>query len=493
MLKVLSTSMMREADQYTIDNLTTLEDLIMKAGRAVFQSHKFMGKTLIIIGKGNNGGDGLALANILKDEGHDVEILQLFKLSSPILLALLSTAIEKHIPVFEYSDDFNFIGYDTFVDAIFGIGFKGEINEPVKSVINKINSLETFTISIDINTGLDADTGKTNLAVLSDLTVALGYLKPGHFLNDAKDYIYSLACNNIGIPYEKETYYLYTGDDLKQIFKKRKYNSNKSTYGYVGIFGGSYKYSGSIKLSSLGEAALRLGCGVTRIIAPQSIADSILPYILESTLYPIESDELGNFVFNEGEIEEATKGLSALAFGMGISDTLDNIKILEYILNNYDKKLLIDADGINTLAKLDLELINNSYASIVLTPHVKEFSRLINVSVGDILLDPIKYAKEFTLKYKCTLLLKGTTTIVSNRGKIYLISTGSPALSKGGSGDILSGVIVGIMGYNNSIDSTLAGAFLFGLAGDILNKKYGSYTSIPRDVIEVLKELLKNY
>ena len=349
MLKILTKEMMKDADSYTTSHVTTEIELILKAGKAVFSSYSFPGKTLIIIGKGNNGGDGLALAKYLKEDSKDVSILQLFKIEKEVLLNLLNECIELHIPVYEYNESFSFYGYDTFVDAIFGIGFRGDLEGIVRDVVLKINSFNSYTISIDINTGLDANSGKTNLAVKSDLTMAIGYLKPGHFLNDAKDYILKLVAVNIGIPYNKECYYLYTDRDLRKVFVERKINSHKGSFGYVGLMGGSIKYSGSIKLSNLALLSLIMGAGVSRLIVPSDISDSILPYLLESTLYPIESNSSGGFAFDLDSIESAIKGLDALSFGMGIGESKENTEILEYLLKNFKGKLLLDADGLNTL------------------------------------------------------------------------------------------------------------------------------------------------
>jgi len=493
MLKVLSNEMTRESEKDIISLGTTEEELINKAGRAVFSCYNFKGRTLIIIGKGNNGGDGLALAKLLKQNGKDVTILQIFNIEKPLILNMLTDCILSSIPVYKYDNSFKLYGYDTIVDAIFGVGFRDKLESPVKELIEEINKLTTYKISIDINSGLNSDNGKTELAFISDLTVSIGYIKPGCLLNDSKDYIKELKVVNIGIPYNKETYQMFLENDLENVFIERKNNSNKSTYGYVGVMGGSYKYSGAIKLSNLSLVSLSMGCGITRVIAPDSISDSILPFLLESTMYPLPSNEYGEFKYDINRIKDSIKGLKALAFGMGIGISNDNELILEYLLNNFENNLLIDADGLNILSRMNLEILNNSKSNIVLTPHVLEFSRLINVDKEEILNNPIKYAKEFTLKYNVVLVLKGTTTIISKNGKIYFVSTGCVTLSKGGSGDMLSGVIAGIMGYSSSLDASLAGSYVFGLAGDIARIKYGSYSVLSRDIINILKEIMKKY
>ena len=467
------------------------EEIIFAAAKAIFEYAKIDSKTIVVIGKSIESLIALSFARFLKSKNVDVSIMQLEPLDEVELITSISLCIDMNIPVYEYDKDFNYNEYKNVVESIY---HKDEImDDVIIETINKINKSNLYVISIDINSGLNINNGIANNAIISNLTVCIGYAKTGNFLNDAKDYFHELGVINLKESYDKDTYYAIEKSDLKQIFKTRLYNSHKGSYGYIGVMGGSYKYSGSIKLSNLALSSLIVGGGVSRVIAPTDIVDSVMPYLLESTIYPIDSNDQGGFKYDESQIESAINGLSSLAFGMGIGDSIDNKLVLEYLLNNYERKLLIDADGLNTLSKMDLELINKSKASICLTPHVKEFSRLINVSVDEILNDPIKYVVDFTKKYKCVLVLKGTSTIISYRDKVYLECVGSSALSKGGSGDILSGIIAGIMGYTSVIDAAIAGCYLLGEAGSIASERYGDYATLPRDIISILKEIMKEY
>ena len=490
MIKLLSKEMDTLYINKVIEEAKNNEEILYNASLAIFKYVKMDSKTLVVVGDNKISIFALAYAKALKNKGVDVSILQISSISNEDLISYLSTCIDMYIPIYEYSSDFNFNGYINIVESI----FHGDLmDETSKEVINRINSLSSYVLSMDLNSGIDIENGKADIAIISDITIALGYVKLGHFLNDAKDFIHELVAISLDIDYTDDTYFAIEKDDLKTIFKKRLYNSHKGTYGYIGVMGGSYKYSGSIKLSNLALSSLIVGGGVSRVIAPTDISDSIMPYLLESTLYPIESNNKGGFIFDVNQIEESIKGLSSLAFGMGIGESEDNEYILEYLLKNYKGKLLIDADGINTLSRMNLDLINESLSSIVLTPHVKEFSRLININVEEILDDPAKYASSFTKKYKCVLVLKGTSTIVSSRGRIYLVHVGSPALSKGGSGDILSGIIAGIMGYTSALDSAISGCYILGEAGVIASNRYGDYATLPRDIISIIKEIMKEY
>ena len=491
MEKILSVEMMQEADKYTIKNLISQKDLILRVGKEIEKNFIFdHNKILIVVGKGNNGGDGLALAIALLDVDCCFDIYFVYEDNANILKELLNDypKLKEHIV-----KSLDAIGkYDIIVDAIFGIGFNGSIDDKISNLFDTINQAHKFTISIDIPSGLNANNGKATIAIKSSLTFAIAYYKPGHFLNDAKDYIERLNCLDVGIKSLSTGYNLYEAN-LDKEFSKRKQNSHKGSFGYVAIMGGSKYYSGSVKLANVALSSLIVGSGVSRLIIPECIEKMVGKYVLEATLFPLKSDN-NSFVYEKEGLQKAIDKIDALAFGMGISDNyVENSKILTYILNNYAGKLLIDADGLNTLSKMDLNLLNNSKASIVLTPHMKEFSRLINVDVDLIIQNPIYYVKEFSKKYNVVLLLKGTSSIVAYQEQIYIIKEGSVCLSKGGSGDILSGIICGILGYKDFLEATLVGTYLFGRIGTINQKSNGVYGNLPRDTLKTLKNIMKKY
>ncbi len=359
------------------------------------------------------------------------------------------------------------------------------------NVINRINNSKAYVISVDINSGLNGNNGLGDYVIKSDLTVSIGSYKYGHFLNKAMDYIKKLVNIDIGIKILQSDAKLLEIEDFKKAFKPRNHFSNKGTYGYVGIIGGSKNYIGAVKLSSLAVAALRSGCGVSRLIIPESIKQYILPNILEATIYPLE-DKDGFIVFNKDNIDESIKGLKAIAIGPGLGNKEDHKKIIQYLIETCDVPLIIDADGLNSLSKIDLSILNNSKAKIVLTPHIKEFSRLINVSVNDIFLDPVKYVSSFVNQYNVTLLLKGPTTIIADKTQIYFVNSGSPGMASAGSGDVLTGIITGLLGYqqDNILFTVCLGAFINGLAGEIAAKKFGEISMLSSDTISSIPDAI---
>lgn len=278
--------------------------------------------------------------------------------------------------------------------------------------------------------------------------------------------------------------------DIKNIFPKRDENSNKGDFGYVGIMGGSIEYSGAVKLANLSLASLTSGAGVVRVIIPKEIVNGVMPYLLEQTLFTIESID-GHMIFDKEKIDKSLEKLKALAIGMGWGEGKDNKKILTYILENYEIPVIIDADGLNTLAKMDKEILNKTKCKVILTPHLKEFQRISGYDLEEIKKRPEELAVEFTKKYNVILLLKGHKTIVTNGKEGYVVEKGCPGMATAGSGDVLSGILVGILGYNNpSVLSVAAGAYLAGLAGEIAQNKLNDISMKASDTIANISEAI---
>ena len=271
-------------------------------------------------------------------------------------------------------------------------------------------------------------------------------------------------------------------EDIKELFKKRKIDANKGDFGKVGILGGSVKYSGAVKLANMSLCTLRSGAGLVRVIVPKAIISSVTPYLLEQTMYPYDTLE---------DIKETIKGLNSLAIGMGWDYDLKHLAILEYVLGNFKGNLILDADALNTLVG-HLELLKESSAKIVLTPHLKEFSRLTGLSISEIEQDKVNIAKNFARNNHVILVLKGHTTIVTDGEDVYLCKCGTPGMATSGSGDVLSGILTGMLGYLEcNLLSVSAGVLLNGLAGEIAEDKKTDISMIASDTIESISEAIK--
>ncbi len=283
-----------------------------------------------------------------------------------------------------------------------------------------------------------------------------------------------------------------TNQDLKEIFKEREKDSHKGTYGYVGIMGGCVEYTGAVKLANMSSTALRAGCGVIRIIIPKSIENSITPYLLEQTVFPIENDEQQKMKFCKEEIDKALEKLKAIAIGMGWGTGKDNEKILEYILRTKEISCIIDADGLNTLSQMDLDMLRNTKCKVILTPHLKEFERLSKIPIEKIKENPIEIARNFAKTYQILLLLKGSTTIITDGTNTYLVERGCPGMATAGSGDVLSGILVGMLGYHKpDVKIIAAGSYLAGMAGELAQETYTDISMKASDTIEMIPQAIK--
>ncbi len=494
MEKIVSARVMRESDDYTCKNTIDGVTLMRLAGEEIFASHTWRGKTAVVCGAGNNAGDGFVVARLIHENGGDATVFLLSDKFSESGRFYFEKCISAGVKTEKCTENTCFSGYDNIVDCIFGTGFRGDVTGLAAVIIDKINESGAFVVSADINSGLSADSGLAEKCVHSSLTVSIGTYKYGHFLGSAKDVMKAKKNVDIGIEIRGKYAILAQKADFAPLLAPRKNNSNKGTYGYVGIMGGCTEYSGAVKLANMGASALRAGCGVAKLIVPASIAASVAPYLLESTLCPL-ADEAGHMLFDKAAIDGAVERLAALAVGMGWGQSAENAKILEYILAEKALPLIIDADGLNTLAKMDKNLLKSTKCRVVLTPHPKEFERISGVPVREVLQRPVEYAEDFAREYGVILLLKGAATIITDGEKTYICDRGSAGMATAGSGDVLSGVLVGLLGYMEYSPLTVAlGAYIAGAAGELAAREQTEIGMTAGDtaraIPRVWKELL---
>ncbi len=495
MQKIVNARVMRESDAYTCENVTDSKTLMLRAGEGIVKSFDFYGKTAVVCGSGNNAGDGYVAAKILASKGLDVTVFLASDKFSPDGKYYFDMCVEAGVKMEKLSEETVLSSFDIIIDCLLGTGFTGEARGNISLAIDKINESGARVVSADINSGLCADSGISEKCVISDLTVSIGTYKYGHFLGMAKDVMREKTNIDIGIDIRGECAVLAEREDFLPLLLPRKSFSNKGTYGYVGIMGGCVEYSGAVKLAGLGASALRAGCGVAKLIVPQSISQSVAPYLLESTLCPLP-DEDGHIIFDKSTVDASLKGISALSVGMGWGVSRENEEILSYILSEKELPLIIDADGLNTLAKMNKELLKSTKCKVVLTPHPKEFERLSGVAVCDIQKDPVLYAKRFAREYGIILLLKGAATIVTDGDKTYIVDRGCAGMATAGSGDVLSGVLTGLLGYMpySALAVTL-GAYVAGRAGELAAEENTELSMMAGDTARALplawKEILK--
>ena len=481
MLDVLSVENMRKSDARTIAEKIHSKDLMMRAAKGIFDSVKWNGPVGILCGSGNNAGDGYALATLLYKAGIACSIVLLGDKFSEDGRYYFDICKELGTDIIRWDENTDLSKYATVVDCILGTGFKGKVREDIRSVIDKINESGAYIVSADINSGLNGDSGMADVCVISDLTVSIGSYKPGHFLNMAKDVMKMKVNCDIGIEPADDPYKLIQREDVNEWIPERKNFSNKGTYGYTALIGGSKRYSGAIRLAYLAAVAMRSGAGVVKVALPHSLYHDVTSHILESTIFPLSDDD-SDIRFVEEEIAELISNVKTVAFGMGIGVSDETKKLLLYLLKNYRGKLIIDADGLTLLSGIDKDIIREADCEIVLTPHIKEFSRLTGMSIENILEDPVRYAIEYAKDTKTTVLLKGPSTVVTNGTAVYITDTGCPGMATAGSGDVLSGILAAVCAYIPDITRAVStGAYINGLAGQLAQEQYGSISMTASD------------
>ena len=277
-------------------------------------------------------------------------------------------------------------------------------------------------------------------------------------------------------------------NDVKYLVKERNIDSNKGDFGKAGIYGGSIEYSGALKLAYLSLSALRSGCGISRVLVKKEILPLLGPNILEQTLciLPDYNDKFYD------KLKDSIKDLDSLVFGMGLGSDKHLEEVLEFLIKNYTGNLIIDADGLNTLSKMNLNILKEKTCNILLTPHLKEFSRLINKPIEEIKKDSLNLVKEFASTYKVTILLKGHTTIITAGNTTYLVKTGCAGMATAGSGDVLSGILAGLLAYLNfSLLTISLGVLINGLAGCLAEEDNTDISMIASDTINNIGKAIK--
>ncbi len=492
MIRILSVENMRKSDAATIAAGTPGRELMLRAGRAIFDSVNWKPPVAILCGSGNNAGDGYVIAKLLHDAGIACDLILLSEKFSEDGAYYFNLCKETGIPSRPWVASMDLSGYGTIADCLFGTGFRGEVRGPAREAIEAINRSGACVIAVDINSGLNGDNGMAETCVRSDLTVSVGDFQPGHFLNMAKDVMKAKINCNIGIEPADRTYALIEASDLAELFQPRKNYSNKGTYGYTALIGGSKRYSGAIRLAGMANAAMRSGAGVVKLAVPNVLFPVVAPAVLESTMYPL-SDDGNEMVFTEKEIAELVSNVKTVAFGMGIGTGEGAGKALEYLLEHYTGRLVVDADGLTLLSRMDKNRIRNAACTLVLTPHIKEFSRLTGLSTEEILDNPITAAEAYAKENKVILLVKGPATVITDGETTYLTDTGCAGMATAGSGDVLSGILAAILGYAaDPLLGTAAAAWINGKAGEAAQRKYGSISMVAGDTVECIAEIIQS-
>lgn len=484
---------MRRADLYTIEeigvpSMVLMERAALEVVRCMEEEQLDFRKVLVVCGSGNNGGDGYAIARLLHLKGHDVTIFFAGNSQKRSEENAQQAKIAAHyeIPVIT---NLGTEEYSVIIDALFGTGLKREITGHYREILCSVNQMTGEKVAVDLPSGIHDTTGaQMGIAFCADLTVAIAFPKRGLFLQEGNVCAGKILTGDIGI--SSETFsegtvtFGYEKQDLFLGFPKRKKNSHKGSYGKVLMIAGSKGMSGAAYLSA--KAAYAVGAGLVQIYTHEEnrvILQQLLPEAIITTYDTFDSEQLEKLI--------QWADLIGIGCGLGKSDTAE--RVMQYTLKRALVPCVVDADGINILSK-HMEWIEVTNALIVLTPHMKEMSRMLQCSVKELIEQRMERLHAFVERYKVVCVLKDARTLVAKEHRnTYLNLSGNAAMAKAGSGDVLAGVIVGILAQQcEPYTSACLGVFLHGLAGDMARDKKGAYSVLASDLVAEISSVLKN-
>lgn len=512
-MNLVTASEMQEMDRQTIESFGIPGRVLMEnAGRAathILMEHfaNLQTKRIgVVAGRGNNGGDGFVIARYLKQKGVHVHVFLLteakriqgdaaanFKLLKPLA-----------IPVTEIPDENLFLknkpkmtDLDVVVDAILGTGLKSDVKGYFKTVIDFINNLKKPVFAVDIPSGLNSDTGQPcGTCIRAKVTATFGFAKIGHIIYPGADFTGKLEIVEIGIPpYIVENVsprqYLITEDRIRSFLPVRSSDAHKGRTGHLLILAGSPGKTGAASMTSL--SALRVGAGLVTLGIAESLNATLESQMLEAMTEPLKESQygiIGDSAFDA--VRELMTGKKCLAIGPGIGQADETKELMQRIIYESDIPIVIDADGLNNLAGR-VQILNKAQAPIILTPHPGEMARLIDAGVHQVQQDRIACAREFATKYNVHLVLKGARTVIAPPdGRVYLNPTGNSGMASGGMGDVLTGLIAGLITQGVPADAAAqAGAYIHGAAADSLLEAIGPYGYLAGDVINAIPREIK--
>ena len=383
------------------------------------------------------------------------------------------------------------------VDAILGTGLRSEVRSPYKEAIDRINTLDAIKLAVDIPSGLDSDTGKIlGGAVKADITVTYGFQKLGMAMYPGRVLCGETKIVDISIPQSAielnpPKVSLYKNPDLINYLELRcDPTAYKGTFGKVLIVGGSTGKTGAPAMAAI--AASRMGAGLVTVAVPASLNPILENKLVEEMTEPV-ADESGYFLPSAAErILELSRDKSVVAVGPGLSTQPGAHKIVQSLLNHYEGQLIIYADALSCLAS-DLSLLSQTKARVVLTPHPGEMARLMGISSSQVQEKRFDLGREFVGKHKCWLVLKGAGTITfSSDGQSFINSTGNPWMASGGQGDVLTGIIAGLVGQKLLYDEAVPfGVWFHGFVADSIIERDGPRPVLATDIVREIPNFLK--
>lgn len=505
MLPVVTADEMRAIDRITIDKFVPGIELMENAGRGVkdaIAARWEPGKgvdAVIVCGKGNNGGDGFVVARLLKKDGYRVKTFLLGKakdlkgdaLTNYRRCKKLKMSV-REIAARDLGDlEKALAGARIVVDAVFGTGFSGEPKGVAAGAIEAMNEVDAPVVAVDIPSGVDSTTGEALNAVAADLTVTMALPKRGHVLHPGRALTGELNVVDIGIPVDVVAskdpgVYFMQPEDISGALPVRPPDAHKWSCGYVAAVCGSTGFTGAAALTS--ASALRAGAGLVTLAIPRSLNTIMEVMLTEVMTLPVPETRDGSFSLKAAtKIKKLIEKADAVAIGPGLSLNAETQQVVRRLVPRMGKPTVLDADGINAFAGKPKKLKNLDFP-LVITPHGGELSRLTGIDKNTIATERIDAARYVATELGLVIVLKGAPTVVAEPlGSVFVNPTGNEGLATAGSGDVLTGVIAGFLAQGlDAIPAACCGAYVHGLAADMLRENIGPYGFLAGDVKDMI-------
>lgn len=511
---IVTAAQMQALDRRTIEEAGVPGTTLMeRAGASVVTSLEqqigpLRGKLITILcGKGNNGGDGFVVARLLHKQRAKVHVFtlapaaDLSRDAARMYRQLIRTAGKAIVKPFSSTSQLQTIlsDSDAIIDALLGTGLATPVSGRYAEAIDGINQAQRLTVAVDLPSGIHADTGAVlGRAVKADLTVTFGLPKLGLFQNQGIDHTGRVEIVDIGIPPAyvdavESRIRLITAPFVRTVVPPRRLSSHKGTFGHAGIIAGSVGKTGAAAMAA--QAALRMGAGLVTVAIPASVNDVLEAKLLEVMTIPMPEttartlsraalDRLKDFINTR----------TAVAIGPGLSTHPETVALVQALVRQLDRPSVLDADALNALAGR-AALLAECAIPPILTPHPGEMARLVTESSAQsVNEDRIGTATRFAQAHRCYLVLKGARTVIAGPdGMVAICPTGNPGMATAGTGDVLTGMITGLLAQGvASWEAACAATYVHGLAGDLAAETIGQTSLIARDIIDYIPYALTN-
>jgi len=511
-MKIVSAAEMREIDRATSERFGVASLALMEnAGTAVADyvlAHYASAQSIVVFcGKGNNGGDGFVAARSLHEHGKKVQLILLAdpadlrgdaaimfgKLPVPAVAVRSSDELKRELNSERVHQS---LVADLYLDAILGTGFKPPVIGIYADAIAIINASTVPVIAVDIPSGADADAMGAQRGTMARANAIVTFTapRPAHVFGKLTSGPICVA--DIGSPKEAIVSSLQlnviTPRDIAEFVKPRPAESNKGSYGHVLMVGGSLGKSGSVAMA--GMSALRAGAGLGTVATAKSALDTVAGFHPELMTEPLPETDAGTISAGaQPRLEELAKGKTVLAIGPGISQEPQTSQLVRSLVAKLQLPMVVDADGLNAFDRRT-DGLNGSGRTIVITPHPGEMARLAGLSIPDVQKDRLGVARKFAREHELIVVLKGhRTLVVKPDGEAWVNITGNPGMATGGTGDILTGMVAGMIAQSphDAFTAVLAAVHLHGLAGDVMIETIGEHSLVATDLLQGLPEAFR--